>query len=101
MIWPVLMYGAEAWTLRKAEKEQSESAEMLMYSENKMDRETQQQKHFQRTVYTKATSQRIHKRRLRYVGLANRNKHTFLMTTALQGKFEGKRRKVDHLNVIH
>ena len=35
----------------------------------------------------------IYKRRLRYVGDANRNKHTCLMSTALQGKVEGKRRK--------
>ena len=31
LIWPVLLYGAEAWTLRKAKKEQIESAEMWFY----------------------------------------------------------------------
>ena len=35
----------------------------------------------------------IKKRRLRYVGHANRSKHTDLITTAHQGKVEGKRRK--------
>ena len=54
-----------------------------------MDRETYKQNHSRRTVRTKATSQR----RLRYVGHPNRSKHTYLMTTALQGKVEGKMRK--------
>ena len=54
-----------------------------------MERETYKQNHSRRTIRTKATSQR----RLRYVGHPNRSKHTYLMTTALQGKVEGKRRK--------
>ena len=35
----------------------------------------------------------IDKRRLRYVGHANRSQHTPLMTTVFQGKIDGKRRR--------
>ena len=35
----------------------------------------------------------IDKRRLRYVGHANRNTQTNLMTTVLQGKVEGRRKR--------
>ena len=38
-------------------------------------------------------SNEIDKRRLRYVGHVNRCKDTHLMTTALQGKVEGKRKR--------
>ena len=54
----------------------------------------------------------INKRRLKYLGHANRNKNTSLMTTVLQGKIEAKRRpgrppttyienikKICHLNI--
>ena len=31
LIWPVMLYGAEAWTLRKEEKNKIEAAEMWFY----------------------------------------------------------------------
>ena len=96
LIWPVLLYGAEAWTLRKAEKEQIESAEMWFY--RRILRVKWTEKRTNRSILEELSVQRqllkeIDKRRLRYVGHANRSKHTHLMTTALQGKVEGKRRK--------
>ena len=55
-------------------------------------------KHINRSILEELSVQRqllkdIDKRRLRYVGHAKRSKHTHLMTTALPGNVEGKRKK--------
>ena len=58
-----------------------------------MDRERTNKNILEELSVQRQLLKEINKRRLRYVGHANRSKHADLMTTALQGKVEGKRRK--------
>jgi len=81
---------------KKSRKEQIESAEMWFYRRilriKWTEKRTNKSLLEQLSVKWQLLKE-INKRRLRYVGYANRSKHTNLMTTALQGKVEGKRRK--------
>ena len=70
------MYGAEAWALRKAEKEQIESAEMWFY--RRILRIKWKEKHTNKSILEKLSAQKqllkeIDKRKLRYVGQTNSN----------------------------
>ena len=96
LIWPVMLYGSEAWTLRKAEKDKIEAAEMWFY--RRLLRIKWTGKRTNESILKELSVQRqllveIDKRRLRYVGHANRSQHTSLMSTAFQGKVDGKRRR--------
>ena len=96
LIWPVMLYGSEAWTLRKAEKDKIEAAEMWFY--RRLLRIKWTDKRTNESILKELSVQRqllieIDKRRLRYVGHANRSQHTPLMTTVFQGKIDGERRR--------
>ena len=91
-----MLYGSEAWTLRKEEKNKIEAAEMWFYRRllriKWTDKRTNDSVLDELSVNRQLLAE-VDKRRLRYAGHANRNKHTDLMTTALQGKTAGKRKR--------
>ena len=94
LIWPVVMYGCEAWTLRKADEKRLEAAEMWFY--RRLSNISWEDKRTNESVLAELSVKRsflyeIKKRRLKYVGHAVRNPRTNLMSTVLQGKVEGKR----------
>ena len=96
LIWPVLLYGSEAWTLRKAEKTKIEAAEMWLYRRllriSWTERRTNESVLNQLGTNRKMLSE-INKRRLKYIGHATRNKNTNLMSSVLYGKLEAKRKQ--------
>ena len=96
LIWPVLMYGCEAWTLRKKEEDKLKAAEMWLYRQLLSIR--WQDKRTNESVLLELGIQRclmneINKRRVRYIGHAIRNQKTDLMSTALMGRVEGCRKR--------
>ena len=96
LIWPVLMYGCEAWTLRKKEEDKLKAAEMWLYRQLLSIR--WQDKRTNESVLLELGIQRclmneISKRRVRYIGHVIRNQKTDLMSTALMGRVEGCRKR--------
>ena len=86
LIWPVMLYGSEAWTLRKAERDKIEAAEMWFYRRLLRVKWTDKRTNnsiLEELSVKRQLSNEIDKRRLRYVGHVNRCKDTYLMTTAL------------------
>ena len=96
LIWPVVIYGCEAWTLRKADESRLEAVEMWFFRRlsniSWEDRRTNQSV-LEELGLKRSFLNEIKKRRLKYVGHAVRNPRTDLMTTVLQGKVEGKRNR--------
>lgn len=96
LIWPVITYGCEAWTLRKSETTKIQAAEMWLYrrllnihwSDKRTNESILDELAIKRQLLTF-----INKRRLKYVGHAARNTKTDLMKTTLQGKTCTSRRK--------
>jgi len=94
LIWPVVLYGNEAWALRKDDENRIQAAEMWFYrrllrvkwTDKRTNESVLKELGVQRLMLSK-----ISKRRLKYLGHANRNTKTDLMTTVLQGKVEAKR----------
>lgn len=96
LVWPVMLYGCEAWTLRKEEENKINAAEMWFY--RRLLRVQWTEKRTNESVLQELSVQKevlkiINKRKLKYVGHANRNSKTDLMTTVLQGKVESKRNR--------
>ena len=96
LIWPVLLYGCEAWTLRKEEADKLRAAEMWLY--RRLLRVSWKDKRTNESILTELSLERqiiheIDRRRLRYIGHANRSTSTNLMSTVLMGKVVAKRRK--------
>ena len=96
LVWPVMLYGCEAWTLRKEEENKIKAAEMWFY--RRLLRIQWTEKRTNDSVLQELSVERevlniIIKRRLKYVGHANRNSKTDLMTAMLQGKVESKRNR--------
>ena len=96
LIWPVMLYGCEAWTLKRAEEKKLEAAEMWLY--RRLLRVKWTDKRTNESILgelsnSKQVLQDINKKRLKYFGHVMRNKTTLLMSTVLQGKTEAKRRK--------
>ena len=96
LILPVLMYGCEAWTLRKKEEDKLKAAEMWLYRQLLSIR--WQDKRTNKSVLLELGIERslmndINKRRLRYIGHAIRSQKTDLMSTALMGRVEGCRKR--------
>ena len=94
LIWPVVMYGCEAWTLRKADESRLEAADMWFF--RRLSNISWEDRRTNDSVLEELGLQRsflneIKRRRLKYVGHAVRNPRTDLMSTVLQGKVEGKR----------
>ena len=88
------MYGSEAWVLRKDDENRIQAAEMWFYrrllcvkwTDKRTNESVLKELGVQRLMHSE-----ISKRRLKYLGHANRNTKTDLMTTVLQGKVEAKR----------
>ena len=96
LIWPVMLYGCEAWTLRKVEEDKINAAEMWCY--RRLLRIQWTEKRTNQSVLEELSVQQhmlseINKKKLKYVGHANRNPRTNLMTTLLQGRVPGSRRR--------
>ena len=96
LIWPVVLYGCEAWTCRKADEKKLEAAEMWFY--RRLLRVSWKEKRTNNSILEQLSVEReileeVNKRRLRYVGHAMRNTNTDLMATVFQGKVEAKRKK--------
>ena len=96
LIWPVVMYGCEAWTLRKADENRLEAAEMWFY--RRLSNISWEDRRTNQSVLEELSVERgflnhIRRRRLKYVGHAVRNPRTDLMSTVLQGKVDGKRNR--------
>ena len=96
LIWPVMIYGCEAWTMKKGDERRIQAAEMWLY--RRMLRISWTEKRTNDSVLAEVgnTTQllkEINKRKLKYVGHITRHKRTDLMSTILQGKIEGKRKR--------
>ena len=96
LIWPVVMYGCEAWTLKKPEEDRLQAAEMWFY--RRLLSVTWKDKRTNESVLDELSVSRgllleINKRRMRYIGHAIRNPRTDLMATILQGRVEGRRNR--------
>ena len=96
LIWPVMMYGCEAWTLRSDEVNKIDAAELWFY--RRLLRVSWTDKRTNESILSELNTRRIlsseiNKRRLRYVGHAVRNKNTSLMSKVLMGRVEGKRKQ--------
>ena len=95
LIWPVAIYGCEAWTLKQQDINKLKAAEMWFYRRilriKWTDKRTNDSVLQELGVEMELVSE-INKRK-RYVGHAARHSKTNLMTTVLQGKMEGKRKR--------
>ena len=96
LIWPVMMYGCEAWTLRADELNKINAAELWFY--RRLLRVSWTDKRTNESILKELNTKRlllpeIEKRRLKYVGHAVRHSKTSLMSTVLMGKVEGKRKQ--------
>ena len=86
----------EAWTLRKQEEARLQAAEMWFY--RRLLSVQWQDKRTNESVLEELSTSRgllleINKRRMKYIGHANRNPRTDLMATVLQGRIEGRRNR--------
>ena len=96
LIWPVMMYGCEAWTLRADELNKINAAELWFY--RRLLRVSWTDKRTNESILKELNTKRlllseIEKRRLKYVGHAVRHRKTSLMSTVLMGKVEGRRKQ--------
>ena len=96
LIWPVVTYGCEAWTMKKEEDRKINAAELWFY--RRLLRIQWTEKRTNESVFEELSVKpellsTINRRKLRYLGHANRNSKTNLMTTVLQGKIEAKRNR--------
>ena len=96
LVWPVVMYGCEAWTLRKEEKDRLNAAEMWFY--RRLLRVSWKDMRTNESILEELSTnrvlmQQINRRKMRYLGHAVRNPKTNLMATILQGRVEGKRNR--------
>ena len=96
LIWPVLMYGCESWTIRKSEEDKIQATEMWFYrrllgvswKERRTNESILEQLGVTRILMTK-----IMQRKLKYTGHALRNTNTDLMKSVLVGKIEPNRKQ--------
>ena len=96
LIWPVIMYGCEAWTLRKSEESRLNAVEMWLYR-CLLDVKWQQKRTNDSILEELGVERRllleVNLRKMRYIGHANRNQRTDLMTSVLQGRVQSARRR--------
>ena len=92
----MVIYGCEAWALRKQEEARLQAAEMWFY--RRLLSVQWQDKRTNESVLEELSTSRgllleINKRRMKYIGHANRNPRTDLMAIVLQGRIEGRRNR--------
>ena len=96
LIWPVIMYGSEGWTLRTNDEKKIETTEMWCYRRALRISWTEKRtnssilEELQKDYELKYL---VRKRKMKYFGHAMRHKHCDLMKLVAQGKLEGKRRQ--------
>ena len=90
-----MLYGSDTWTFRKRDEERIEAAEIWFYRRllrvQWTDKRTNESI-LEELSETRQVLKEINKRKLKYIGHANRNTKTQLMKTVLQGKLEAKRK---------
>lgn len=94
LVWPVLMYGCEGWTLTKADERRIEAAEMwflrrllrISWTSHRTNDSILQELNIQRTLLSN-----IKRRKLKYFGHAIRHKTCSTMKEVVQGVTEGRR----------
>ena len=96
LVWPVMIYGCESWTQKKADDKRIEAAEMWFY--RRLLRVKWTDKRTNQSVLDQLGVPRmlltiIMQRKLKYVGHAIRNPKTDLMKISIQGKLNTKRKK--------
>ena len=95
LVWTVVTYGAEGWTLRKEDMDRINSAEMWMY--RRLLRVSWYEKRTNDSILRQLQVDRellstVLKRKLTFFGHTIRNKKCSLMKTVIQGKIEAKRK---------
>ena len=93
LVWPVLLYGSEAWAQKKTDDTKIEACEMWLY--RRMLRISWTEKRTNDSILEALKVPRkmlklINRRKLKYIGHASRNQSTNLMTIAYQGKLDGR-----------
>ena len=94
LVWPVLLYGCEAWCQKQTDNKRIEACEMWFY--RRLLRVSWKDKRTNEDILRKLKTSRqmlslIGQRKLRYIGHATRNQETDLMRISYQGKLEAKR----------
>ena len=96
LIWPVILYGSEGWTLRKTDEKKIESSEMWCYRRlliiSWKDKRTNKSI-LQELDKKPELLELVKKRKLKYFGHAMRHRNCDLMKLAAQGKIQGRRRQ--------
>ena len=95
LVWPVMTYGCESWTLKKDDERKIEAAEMWCH--RRLLRVSWKEKRTNKSILEQLKTGRqllniTNQRKLKYVGHVIRNNRTDLMRSALQGRVEGRRR---------
>ena len=96
LVWPIMLYGCEAWTTKKADDKMIETAEMWFYKRLLRIKWTDHRTNdsiLQELRTSKSLLSIINKRKLKYIGHISRNQNTDLMKTIFQGKTQSQRKK--------
>ena len=96
LVWTVLTYGTEGWTLKKADKKRIESAEMWIY--RRMLRVSWTEHRTDESILLELNTTRqllgfVVRRKLSYFGHTMRDGGCELVKCMIQGKVSGKRRR--------
>ena len=96
LVWTVLTYGAEGWTLLKADEKRIQAAEMWIY--RRMLRISWKERRTNESVMLQLSTTRqllgfVLRRKLSYFGHTHREGGCKLVKTVIQGKAPGKRRR--------
>ena len=106
LIWPVISYGAEGWTLKKDDERRLEAAEMWCY--RRMLRISWTEKRTNKSIQDEFQTRRdllaqIIKRKMAFFGNACRNNKCNLVKTCILGMMSWRRRRgapgcIDNIN---
>ena len=96
LVWTVMSYGAEGWTLRQQDIQKIESAEMWLY--RRLLRVKWEDKRTNVSILEEIGAKRelvsiVMKRKLSFFGHAVRNKKCTLMNDVMQGRLEAGRKQ--------
>ena len=96
LVWPVILYGCEAWTMKREDERRMKAAELWFYRRLLRIRWTGRRSNesiLNELGPTRKLLVLTQRRKLKYVGHAICSERTDLMTTVLLGKVEGKRNR--------
>ena len=94
LVWTIMTYGAEGWTIKGRDEQRIEAAEMWFY--RRMLRISWKEKRTNKSILEELKTKRalletVKTRKLNFFGHASRNKRCRLVKDVIQGKMEGKR----------